>query len=185
MLLSVVATAAQDYAHYKEVQGQLRSGLKVLRLLKQADWVIRTVEEAEDIAGVLANACPDPMSTVVGLTELLVNAVEHGSAGITYDEKSTLCASGTWEDEVKRRLALPENLEKSVKIRFERSDGEIRFTITDQGKGFDFQRFLEVDPQRAFDNHGRGIAMARRLSFDRVEYRGCGNEVVGTVRVPQ
>jgi CheY-like chemotaxis protein/anti-sigma regulatory factor (Ser/Thr protein kinase) len=183
MLLSVVATAARDYAHYKEVQAQLRSGLKVLRLLRDAQFEVRTVDEARDIAGVLANACPDPMSTVVGLTELLVNAVEHGSLGITYDEKSELCASGTWEEEVKRRLSLPENASKSVFIRFERVNGEIRFTITDPGTGFDWQRFLEVDPQRAFDNHGRGIAMAKRLSFSKIEYRGCGNEVVGTVRV--
>ena len=35
--------------------------------------------------------------------------------------------------------------------------------------------------QRAFDTHGRGIAMANRLSFSHIEYRGSGNEVVGTV----
>ena len=28
---------------------------------------------------------------------------------------------------------------------------------------------------------GRGIAMANRVSFSHIEYRGCGNEVVGTV----
>ena len=40
---------------------------------------------------------------------------------------------------------------------------------------------MQIDPQRAFDTHGRGIAMANRLSFSRIEYRGSGNEVVGTI----
>lgn len=45
-------------------------------------------------------------------------------------------------------------------------------TITDQGEGFAWERYLEMDPSRAFDTHGRGIAMARMISFDSVEYRG-------------
>ena len=38
------------------------------------------------------------------------------------------------------------------------------------------------DPRRAFDTHGRGILMARHLTFSTLEYRGCGNEVVAVVR---
>ncbi len=53
--------------------------------------------------------------------------------------------------------------------------------IRDEGDGFDFGSYLQVDPQRAFDTHGRGIAMASRLSFSHIEYRGGGNEVVGTI----
>ncbi|MBF0127452.1 MAG: response regulator, partial [Magnetococcales bacterium] len=51
----------------------------------------------------------------------------------------------------------------------------------DQGVGFDWQSYMEFNASRAFDNHGRGIAMAKGLSFDRVEYRGRGNEVMVTV----
>jgi hypothetical protein len=66
----------------------------------------------------------------------------------------------------------------------ERSADEVRFTIRDEGKGFDWKKYLEVQPQRAFDNHGRGIAIARAMSFCSVEYRGSGNEVVAVVRLP-
>ena len=38
-----------------------------------------------------------------------------------------------------------------------------------------------MDPSRAFDTHGRGIAMSRMISFDSLEYRGKGNEVEVTV----
>jgi CheY-like chemotaxis protein/anti-sigma regulatory factor (Ser/Thr protein kinase) len=182
-LLTVVETAAHDHAERKLLQEGVRRGLKVLRQLREAVFFIRTVDDARDLGAVLANCCPDPMNSVIGITELLVNAVEHGNLGITYEEKSSLNADGTWDEEVKRRLALPEHAGKFVEVRFERDENEIRFVIRDQGRGFDFQRFLDVDPLRAFDNHGRGIAMARRLSFDSVEYRGAGNEVVGKVRL--
>jgi sigma-B regulation protein RsbU (phosphoserine phosphatase) len=181
MLLSVVGTAVADYAHYKHLQQEVRKGLKSLRLLREAVLLLQTVEQAHDVGAILASTCPDPYRVVVGLTELLVNAVEHGNLSITYDEKTSLNASGGWNSEVARRMSLPENQVKRVEVRFARTDEQISFTIRDEGKGFDWQRYLEVDPQRAFDTHGRGIAMANRLSFSSLEYRGCGNEVIGTV----
>jgi anti-sigma regulatory factor (Ser/Thr protein kinase) len=38
-------------------------------------------------------AAPDPSRVVLGLTELMLNAVEHGNLSISYDEKSRLIAS--------------------------------------------------------------------------------------------
>ncbi|HVG25230.1 MAG TPA: response regulator [Thermoanaerobaculia bacterium] len=180
-LQAVVRTATRDYAQYKALQRKVRRGIECLTLVQSATLLIRTVEQARDTAAVFVNACPDPEQTVIGLTELLVNAVEHGNLGITYDEKTALNGSGGWEEEVRRRLALPEHATKRVELTVERTATELRFTIRDEGPGFDFRKYLEVHPQRAFDNHGRGIAIARALSFDRVEYRGTGNEVVAVV----
>lgn len=182
MLLSVVRAAANDYCEFKELRARLRQGLKTLRLLRNAIFSIRTVEEGRDVATILANACPDPDSAVVGLTELLLNAVEHGNLGITYEEKSAMADKDEWQREIDRRLALPENAGKRVEVHFERDRDAVRFTIRDDGSGFDWTPFLDIDPSRAFDTHGRGIAMARRLSFTSLDYRGSGNEVVATVR---
>ena len=182
MLLSVVRAAANDYSEFKELRLRLRQGLKTLRALRSAVFSIRTVDEARDVATILANVCPDPDTAVVGLTELLLNAVEHGNLGITYEEKSLMHDKDEWQQEVERRLALPENVDKRVEIRFERDADAVRFTIRDAGPGFDWNRFLDLDPTRAFHTHGRGIAMARRLSFTSLDYRGNGNEVVATVR---
>jgi hypothetical protein len=44
---------------------------------------------------------------------------------------------------------------------------------------------MTLDPQRAFDPHGRGIAVARLSSFDKLEYIGSGNEVLATVDKPK
>jgi CheY-like chemotaxis protein/anti-sigma regulatory factor (Ser/Thr protein kinase) len=182
-LLAVLRTAVRDYGEYKELQKQVRRGMECVTLIDSATLRLRTVDQARDAAALFVNACPDPESVVIGLTELLVNAVEHGNLGITYDEKSALNAAGDWDAEVRRRLALPENADKRVELRMERDEREIRFTIRDGGPGFPWQKYLEVQPQRAYDNHGRGIAIARAMSFDRVEYRGNGNEVMAVVRL--
>lgn len=181
MFLSVVRTAATDRAAAKDLQMRVRRGLQVLQLLDEAHFTYRTLEEARGLAAVLANACPDAESTVIGLTELMVNAVEHGNLGITYDEKSALLVDGGWAEEVARRLTLPENLNKRVDVRFARGDDQLRFTICDRGNGFEWTCYMDVDPRRAFDRHGRGILMARHVSFSSIEYRGTGSEVVATV----
>jgi len=181
MLLSVVRTAIADYQGYRDLQHRVRKELDSLRLMQKGLFTFQTVDQARDLGAMLANTCPDPSATVIGLTELLINAVEHGNLGITYEDKSKLYASGGWKDEVQRRLNLPENAEKYAEVTLERDHEAIRFTIRDQGTGFDWRSFLQVDPQRAFDTHGRGIAMAAHLSFNHIEYRGRGNEVIGTI----
>ena len=184
-LVAMVTTAARDFGEYKRLRHEITRALGCLTLVETTTLIIRTVAEARDTAAVLSYTCPDPPSAVIGLTELLVNAVEHGNLGITYEEKTVLNANGQWEAEVQRRMALPENQGKIVRFRMERTPSELRFIIVDEGKGFPWQRYLVVEPGRAFDNHGRGIAIARAVSFDSVEYRGTGNEVVATIRLLQ
>jgi CheY-like chemotaxis protein/anti-sigma regulatory factor (Ser/Thr protein kinase) len=183
MLIEVVRVAATDYVQYRELQEQLRKGLKSLRLLRDARFELQTIEQARDIAAIMANTCPDPPAAVIGLTELLLNAIEHGNLGITYDEKTSLSSKEEWYAEIERRLSLPENKTKRVELRYERTDQEIRFTIRDDGTGFDWRRFFDAEPERVFDAHGRGIIIARTLSFSSIEYHGSGNEVVAVVKL--
>ena len=114
----------------------------------------------------------------------MINAVEHGNLGITYAEKTELVLGGRWHAEVDRRLALPENAPKKVEVHFSRRPAAFEVTIRDQGKGFDFSRYLDFDPRRLFDPHGRGIAMARADCFDSVEYQAPGNVVRVRIDVP-
>lgn len=183
MLLSVINTAVKDRMRYNRARHESVAVGRSFGLMRAASFAFQTLEAARDLAILLANACPDPQRVVVGLTELLLNAVEHGNLGITYREKGELCEEERWEQEVASRLAHPLNADKEVQVRFTRGPEEIRLVIRDQGDGFDWQAFLEMDPARANDSHGRGIAMARLLSFDSLEYRGCGNEVEVAVRL--
>jgi hypothetical protein len=111
----------------------------------------------------------------------MLNAVEHGNLGIGYQEKGQLMLDGALDQEIERRLALPEYAARQVRVDFERTPTGVSYVVRDEGGGFDPTRFLTLEPERATDWHGRGIALARMTSFDHVEYRGCGNEVQARV----
>ncbi|MDX8398726.1 MAG: response regulator [Gallionellaceae bacterium] len=152
-------------------------------LLRRIEFQYRTLSEARMLASTLAEFYPAPQRCLLGLTELLINAVEHGNLGISYQEKSALLRKTRWEEEIELRLALPENSHKFANVLLERSPHQIRTTITDCGTGFDWIKYLEMSPERAFDPNGRGIAMSRMNSFDLLEYLGNGNQVATTVNL--
>jgi len=179
---SAVRTAAEDHKRYINMRETLRQGISAAETLDEATFRFRTDRQALGLAILLSQAFPDPERAVTGLSELLLNAVEHGNLGITYQEKSALLEAGGWHQEIERRLALPENASKSVEVRYERDDEEASVVITDQGKGFVWAPYLTISPDRVFDRHGRGIAMANLQSFDRLEYRAPGNQVLAAVR---
>lgn len=185
VLLSVIKTAVQERQFHKEVMSDLNKGKQVVPLIRSANFEFTTIDHARNLASLLSNAFPDPSIVVMGLTELMVNAVEHGNLGITYDEKSALNDKGTWNEEVSRRLALPENADKAVTVNFISNNSCIKITITDQGDGFDWQSYMDFDPNRIMDNHGRGIAVANKLSFSEVVYAGKGNVVCALLNLEQ
>lgn len=181
MLLSIVRAALQDAKNKKEMKNEVRLHKRALGMMEQSRFRFRTLEETKNLAYFIASCFPEPEKTVYGLSELLINAVEHGNLGITYAEKTKLILSGSWQEEIERRLKLPENIEKFAYLAFEIVDNTIRIHIKDQGKGFDWQQYLEIAANRSTDPHGRGIAMSKMMSFHTMEYIGSGNEVVCTV----
>ena len=181
VLMGIVSAALKDYRSYQSLQAEVQSNARTLNFLESGMFRFRTLAEARELAPLLANGCPEPERVVFGLGELLVNAVEHGNLEISYEDKSRLDEDGRLDEEIERRLAESNYRDKFVEVIFVRREGSIEITVTDQGKGFDWQSYLSLDENRAFDSHGRGIAMARIMSFDTVEYRGNGNQVVGTI----
>ena len=174
-LLAIVQTALTDRQNYLEIQDSVRR--YVYTALQGNRVVIRTLQEARNLAVLMANLCPNPLKMGVGFLEILLNAIEHGNLGITYEEKSNLLAQKTWKTEVNYRLSLLKNRDKVVEIYIEYHATGVSFLIKDQGDGFDWEKYLKLDPSRATHAHGRGIAIANYISFDHLEYRGCGNEV--------
>lgn len=182
VLLSVVASALEHRARIEEVQDRLENGVRGACLLDEATFRFRTPSEAKSLATLLSQACPVPDVAALGLWELLINAVEHGNLEITYAEKSRLLEENGLEGEIQARLTGPAFGARHARVTFQRSPEALEITITDEGPGFDWQRYVDLDPSRAFHSHGRGIAMTRQLSFPEVSYRGRGNEVA--LRVP-
>lgn len=185
VLLSVTKTAANERFRFKEIQDNLEQTKLTMGMLDSALFKFKSLDEARSIASLVSNACPEPEKIVMGLTELLVNAVEHGNLAVTYDEKSALNQNGSWLKEINNRLQLEKNQNKSASIDFQRHADKIEITIIDQGEGFNWKSYMDFDPARVMDNHGRGIAIANKLSFSSVEYRGKGNEVCAQLSTKQ
>lgn len=180
-LQTTFKAAVKKYEQIRELNKELQKGSEGLDLMMLGQFKFNTLDQADALAAVIAQACPNPDKIIMGISELLINAVEHGNLGITYDEKSELTMKGDWRSEVKKRLENPEYSNKVAKVSFERDSERITITIEDEGKGFDWQKYMEFDPARAFDAHGRGIATANQICFDSLEYKGKGNIVTVTV----
>jgi len=184
MLLAIVASAVRKTVKHREVQHDLFRQSRSVRNMQTGTFRIRTLDDVHNLSVLLANACPDPERIVMGLNDLLMNAIEHGNLGISYDEKTQLQNAEQWEVEIQRRLVLPEYMMKFVEVTFQRYEKEIHIVITDQGKGFDWTQYETFSPHLALASHGRGIAMAKALCFDQLHYRGIGNEVLCVIRTP-
>lgn len=180
-VLAVVHAALTQSSLRNALRRQMGTQAERPEQLDNCEFSIRTLEEAGELAALIAQACPNADAALFGISELLVNGVEHGNLGLTYEEKSQLALSNQWKSEIDRRCALPDNLAKRVRVSFQRTENRITLRIADDGKGFAWQKFLELDPQRACDPNGRGIALARLLSFTSVHYEGCGNTAVATI----
>ncbi|TAN45301.1 MAG: response regulator [Rhodospirillales bacterium] len=181
LLLSITQAAVQDHSQYRRLMEEVRKYTDALVLMNDARFRYRTPQEANLLAVMLASAVPEVPSLVLGLSELLMNAVEHGNLGISYQEKSELIAAGEWIGEIERRLELPENKRKTVEVVYTRMPEMVAVTIIDQGVGFDWRRYMDMDPSRVFEAHGRGIALARKTGFTAIEYQERGNVVMGLV----
>ena len=180
-LISIVRAALDDRRARLLLRSKAARLEDAQKLVCCAEYRFATLEDISTLVSVLAAMCPQPDLVAPGLSDLMVNAVEQGNLELTYQEKSQLKWDGHWEDEIRRRLASPTYCQRFATVAIARHRDRIVFKITDQGKGFDWEKFLTFDPDRAFDPNGRGIAMAKMMSFSELEYQGRGNVVVATV----
>ena len=182
-LLIIVRAALGEVEERVAAQHAVRNRRPGFDLLDVAEFEFTTLQQASDLAISLAGLCPDPAGAAMGLSELMVNAVEHGNLHISYAEKSEMRRNDTWETEIAQRLADPVLGVRRARVVFHRMTDRICFTISDEGEGFDWHGYLEFAPERAFDPNGRGIALARKTGFSSIDYVEKGNIVVATIRL--
>ncbi|MHC9542064.1 MAG: cyclic nucleotide-binding domain-containing protein [Vulcanimicrobiota bacterium] len=119
----------------------------------------------------------------LAITELLMNAVEHGNCGITYNEKTAFLNEGGSIDElISLKLQDPAIAHRHVSVSYHISPEESSFTISDGGAGFDWRSVPRpVDKNGNLLLHGRGIQIASSI-FDSLFYNEKGNEVTFCLR---
>ena len=118
------------------------------------------------------------MHLQLSLSELLINAIEHGNCGITYEEKSAFLEDGlSVIDLVQEKCKDPKIAAKKVDFEYDIRPDSTRFVVRDRGEGFDVKGLsdkLKIEGEMSL--HGRGIRMAAALA-SKLSYNTVGNEV--------
>jgi CheY-like chemotaxis protein len=180
-LRTIVRAALSDARGRLELERRVEATADAFGLLQLGRFECRSLEQAHALAGLLSQLAAEPKVAVVGLAELLANAVEHGNLEIDCELKAILIRQDRWAAEIARRYQLPGYRDRRVQIEVLRQGDELRFEVQDEGTGFDHTKYLELDPARAFEPNGRGIALARLMSLKTLSYEGCGNRAVATL----
>ena len=123
------------------------------------------------------------MHLQLALSELIVNGIEHGHCGISFDEKTEFLQSGrSVIDLVQEKCEDAEIASKRVHFEWDSSIDNTVFTIRDEGNGFDVSKIKKkIQNDDPLSQHGRGIIMAEAFS-ESVEYNDIGNEAKITVK---
>lgn len=114
----------------------------------------------------------------LAITEMLMNAIEHGNCGISHEQKTGWLESGRDIQELIAERMMQKQY-NGTRVGFEYSVMEDRasFCVTDQGEGFDWRSLQDpAEEENLLALHGRGIAMTR-MSVTNLAYNEKGNQV--------
>lgn len=117
----------------------------------------------------------DILSIKLALYELLGNSIEHGFAGINYENKSKLLSSDVdYFDHVDR---ICDTLSEFVHLEVGFENQKVHVSLKDPGTGFDPSKVPDpvIDPN-ASHLSGRGIFLVK-MNVDELVYNDIGNEV--------
>lgn len=116
----------------------------------------------------------------IALREMIINAIEHGNLGITFEEKSKSMIEDNYFAFVAERQKNPEYSGRQVEIEYSINSKRAVYKITDEGEGFDYIKILNDNPENSNLSmlaHGRGISMAKNV-FDEIKFNRKGNQVL-------
>ncbi|MEJ5362174.1 MAG: ATP-binding protein [Spirochaetota bacterium] len=116
----------------------------------------------------------------LAVSEILINAIEHGNLEITYQDKLLKMQNDEYFEYISQKINEKPNKDKKVKVEFLVNSEKFMVKITDQGKGFDHKTFLNKTTTMQDEmilQHGRGISLARQI-FDEIKYNDKGNQVL-------
>jgi anti-sigma regulatory factor (Ser/Thr protein kinase) len=91
--------------------------------------------------------------------------------------------AGNYLEGLIEKLEEPPFDERYVEVDFWHEGDDFFVRITDEGHGFDFEKYMVLDKKRMFHSHGKGILMANNLYFDELSYAEPGNSVTIKIRM--
>lgn len=174
---TVVKNAIDDARKFEKALLKANRSELSIALMRHGEFYFRTEEEALTLAASLSKICPSPRRQMLGLNELMINAIEHGNLGIDQNEKKQFIIDNCLAQEVERRLSSKQYGQRWACIEFTKYEDGITFVITDQGDGFDWHSEIVLMSEKIMQPSRRGIALAHKVGFDHIEYQGKGNKV--------
>ncbi len=122
----------------------------------------------------------------IALMEMLMNAIEHGSCRISYDEKSDWL--GKQRDIIhliREKLRDPGIAARKVHFSYTITPDRSYFAIEDEGDGFDWRsRMQDSSGKVNLHTHGHGIRMTKHY-VENLRYNDKGNRVSFEIRHQQ
>lgn len=175
-MLQVLEKALTQSGEHGGLKHDIIKGETAFPLMTSCSFEFNTINDAKNIAQLLSNTYKDPDKLAIALQELLLNAIEHGILGISYDEKKKQLEEENWESFLALKMSNPSFRERKACVDLERTKKRLKIIVKDEGDGFNFQDFELVNKERMYDPNGRGILTAKSI-FNSVTYKGKGNEV--------
>jgi DNA-binding response OmpR family regulator len=143
--------------------------------LRQADPIPLIINHIQELEGLQTHR--RLLFTI--LTELYVNALDHGVLQLDSEIKHSADGFSRYFEEREKRLGSLSEGKIKIQIRTQPlpNGGRMSIRVEDSGKGFDFQRYLETStPQDESKLAGRGIHLIRELC-ENIHYEEPGNKV--------
>jgi len=143
---------------------------------------------AEDISKSLVENLSKHMTSYeitnlrIGLREIIINAIEHGNLGISYEEKNGISGKSDYIDYIAKKQNEAPFSSKKVIIRMQLLPKKVVFEVEDEGNGFDHRKISSAARDNKIqtdENRGKGITMAYGI-FDEISYNEKGNKVTLT-----
>lgn len=182
-ILSVLASALHGLSNYNEINRFVSDYRTSIQLFRHAIFHARLPNEIKSLAATLAYLTPNQEKTSFGLYELMNNAIEHGSLGFDYQSKGELLCKGQFNSELEERLKSIENSHKYVEITVTFVENFIEFSIRDFGPGFNYENYIQNLKLNQPLPNGRGILIAKTLSFDSLHYEEGGKVAIARVKI--
>jgi len=168
----ILAMSATDQ-RYRRLIGCSTKTLFEFQLDNDLELIEPLVDWIQQIAASM-NLCDATQRVRLGvaLEHALQNAMIRGNLEISRSSNNIVD-----RDEVDRRRRTPPYRDRRVEFHVLITRDEGRFTVRDQGPGFDTSRVpMAADPESLRDGCGRGLVLMRSF-LDAVEFNDAGNEV--------
>lgn len=116
----------------------------------------------------------------MAFTETILNAVEHGNLELSSELKEQEIFENTeFENLRAERLNDPRYANRKIYLTFEFQPENFSLNITDEGKGFNWQKYVDEKHQPRMinlDAHGRGFIFIKHI-IDEVYFNDRGNSI--------